>query len=221
MSDSSAHLASRRGTTFTSGLSSSRSGFAPGLGFPRTLTRNPLLSPATRPPTPTSASDTTAASGPPLPVMKVETCSFSGYKIYPSKGKLYVQKDSKVYRFIRSKEESLHLHRKNPRKLSWTVVFRRVRRKGVTEEVAKKRSKKSVKAQRGIVGADLATILARRNQKPEVRTAQREEAVRKAKEEKKKKAEAAKKSAVKPSMGKSTAPKVSKQQAKGAKPSNR
>ncbi|WAQ91835.1 hypothetical protein PtA15_15A227 [Puccinia triticina] len=154
-------------------------------------------------------------------VMKVETCSFSGYKIYPSKGKLYVQKDSKVYRFIRSKEESLHLHRKNPRKLSWTVVFRRVRRKGVTEEVAKKRSKKSIKAQRGIVGADLATILARRNQKPEVRTAQREEAIRKAKEEKKKKAEAAKKSAVKAPMGKSTAPKVSKQQAKGAKPANR
>ncbi|EGG02987.1 uncharacterized protein MELLADRAFT_38305 [Melampsora larici-populina 98AG31] len=99
--------------------------------------------------------------------MKVETCSFSGYKIYPSKGKLYVQKDSKVFRFIRSKEESLHLHRKNPRKLAWTVVYRRVRRKGVTEEVAKKRSKKTVKAQRGIVGADLATILARRNQKPE------------------------------------------------------
>ncbi|KNF02616.1 hypothetical protein PSHT_13816 [Puccinia striiformis] len=154
-------------------------------------------------------------------VMKVETCAFSGYKIYPSKGKLYVQKDSKVYRFIRSKEESLHLHRKNPRKLSWTVVFRRVRRKGVTEEVAKKRSKKSVKAQRGIVGADLATILARRNQKPEVRTAQREEAVRKAKEEKKKKAEAAKKAATKAPMGKSTAPKVSKQQAKGSKPANR
>ncbi|KAI9600714.1 hypothetical protein KEM48_000879 [Puccinia striiformis f. sp. tritici PST-130] len=157
----------------------------------------------------------------PVGVMKVETCAFSGYKIYPSKGKLYVQKDSKVYRFIRSKEESLHLHRKNPRKLSWTVVFRRVRRKGVTEEVAKKRSKKSVKAQRGIVGADLATILARRNQKPEVRTAQREEAVRKAKEEKKKKAEAAKKAATKAPMGKSTAPKVSKQQAKGSKPANR
>lgn len=154
-------------------------------------------------------------------VMKVETCSFSGYKIYPSKGKLYVQKDSKVYRFIRSKEESLHLHRKNPRKLSWTVVFRRVRRKGVTEEVAKKRSKKSIKAQRGIVGADLATILARRNQKPEVRTAQREEAIRKAKEEKKKKAEAAKKNVAKGPMGKSTAPKVSKQQAKGAKTGTR
>jgi len=96
-----------------------------------------------------------------------------------------------------------------------------------------------VKHQRGVVGADLATILAKRNQKPEVstiishhflrsnlphnlfffrkvRTAQREAAVKKAKEEKKKKAEAAKKTA-KP-VGKSTQPKVSKQGAKGSKP---
>lgn len=150
--------------------------------------------------------------------MKVEICAFSGYKIYPSKGKLYVQKDSKVYRFIRSKEESLHLQRKNPRKLLWTVVYRRVRRKGVTEEVAKKRSKKSVKAQRGIVGADLATILARRNRKPELRTAEREEAIRKAKEEKKKKAETAKKITTKGAPGKTTVPKVSKQPVKGTKP---
>jgi hypothetical protein len=28
--------------------------------------------------------------------MKVELCNFSGYKIYPSKGKLYVRGDSKV-----------------------------------------------------------------------------------------------------------------------------
>lgn len=28
--------------------------------------------------------------------MKVEICSFSGYKIYPSRGKLYVRGDSKV-----------------------------------------------------------------------------------------------------------------------------
>jgi ribosomal protein L24E len=28
--------------------------------------------------------------------MKVELCNFSGHKIYPSKGKLYVRGDSKV-----------------------------------------------------------------------------------------------------------------------------
>jgi large subunit ribosomal protein L24e len=72
--------------------------------------------------------------------------------------------DSKVFRFGASKEESLFLQRKNPRKISWTQVYRRVHRKGISEEVAKKRSKKSVKAQRGIAGLSLDQIAARRSQ---------------------------------------------------------
>ncbi|GAA6012840.1 hypothetical protein JCM10207_005381 [Rhodosporidiobolus poonsookiae] len=119
--------------------------------------------------------------------MKVELCSFSGYKIYPGKGKLYVRSDSKIYRFVSSKEESLFLQRKNPRKLAWTVVYRRVNKKGITEEQAKKRSRKTVKAQRGIVGADLTSILAKRNQKPEVREAQRAAALAAGKDAKKEK----------------------------------
>merc|ERR1711939_907633 len=86
--------------------------------------------------------------------MKVEFCNFSGYKIYPGKGKLYIRSDSKIFRFVTSKEESLFLQRKNPRKIAWTTVFRRVNKKGVSEEVAKKRSRKTVKHQRGVVGAD-------------------------------------------------------------------
>jgi large subunit ribosomal protein L24e len=58
-------------------------------------------------------------------------------------------------------------------------------RKGITEEVAKKRSRRTVKHQRGIVGADLATIAARRNQTAQVRTQARLAAITKAKEEKK------------------------------------
>ncbi|GAA5865890.1 hypothetical protein JCM5296_005267 [Sporobolomyces johnsonii] len=117
--------------------------------------------------------------------MKVEYCNFSGYKIYPGKGKLYVRSDSKIFRFVSSKEESLFLQRKNPRKIAWTTVYRRVNKKGVTEEVAKKRSRKNVKAQRGVVGADLSSILAKRNQKPEVREAQRAAALAAGKDKKK------------------------------------
>jgi large subunit ribosomal protein L24e len=60
-------------------------------------------------------------------------------------------------------------------------------KKGVTEEVAKKRSRRTVKHQRGIVGADLATIAARRNQTSAVRAQQRLAAITKAKTEKKEK----------------------------------
>jgi len=90
--------------------------------------------------------------------MKTELDSFSGAKIYPSKGKLYVRGDSKVFRFANGKSESLFLQRKNPRRIAWTVLFRRARKKGISEEIVKKRTRRTVKHQRAIVGASLDVI---------------------------------------------------------------
>ncbi|KAI0794980.1 ribosomal protein L24e-domain-containing protein [Abortiporus biennis] len=148
--------------------------------------------------------------------MKVEIDSFSGYRIYPSKGRLFVRGDNKIFRFATSKNESLFLQRKNPRKIAWTQVYRRMHKKGITEEVAKKRSRKTVKHQRGIVGADLAAIAARRNQTDAARAAARTAAITKAKAEKKAKEE--KKEKVKaPRTHAATGPRISKQQMKGGK----
>ncbi|RKP11208.1 ribosomal protein L24, isoform CRA_c, partial [Thamnocephalis sphaerospora] len=113
---------------------------------------------------------------------RLEICSFSGYKIYPGHGKTY------SFRLLNSKVESLFLQRKNPRKIHWTVVFRRMHKKGITEEVAKKRTRRTVKHQRAIVGASIDVIKAKRNQKPEVRAAARTEAIKKAKADKAEKA---------------------------------
>lgn len=79
------------------------------------------------------------------------------------------------------------MQRKNPRKIAWTVLYRRMHKKGLTEEVTKKRTRKTVKYQRGIVGADIAAIAARRNQSTQVRTAARVDAIAKAKAAKKEK----------------------------------
>ncbi|SOV07116.1 probable ribosomal protein L24.e.A, cytosolic [Ustilago sp. UG-2017a] len=147
--------------------------------------------------------------------MKVEICAFSQRKIYPGKGRLYVRGDNKVFRFVSSKNESLFLQRKNPRKIAWTVVYRRLHKKGVTEEVAKKRSRKTVKHQRGIVGASLDQINARRNQKPEVRAAARQAAITKSKEDKKAKAEVRKANKIKSVGAGGAGPKVSRQEMKG------
>lgn len=113
------------------------------------------------------------------------------------------------------------MQRLNPRKIHWTQLFRRLRKKGITEEQAKKRSRKTVKHQRAIVGATMEQIRAKRNQKPEVREAQRLAAIEAAK--KKKQEEAAKKQekkAAAAALAKSAkvGGKVSKQQQKGAKP---
>uniref|UniRef100_A0A3Q1GCE7 Large ribosomal subunit protein eL24 n=1 Tax=Acanthochromis polyacanthus TaxID=80966 RepID=A0A3Q1GCE7_9TELE len=126
--------------------------------------------------------------------MKVELCSFSGYKIYPGHGRRYARIDGKVFQFLNAKCESAFLAKRNPRQINWTVLYRRKHKKGQSEEVAKKRTRRAVKFQRAITGASLAEIMAKRNQKPEVRKAQREQAIRAAKEAKKAK-QAAKKPA--------------------------
>lgn len=126
---------------------------------------------------------------------RVELCSFSGYKIYPGHGRRYARTDGKVFQFLNAKCESAFLSKRNPRQINWTVLYRRKHKKGQSEEIQKKRTRRAVKFQRAITGASLADIMAKRNQKPEVRKAQREQAIRAAKEAKKAK-QASKKTAV-------------------------
>ncbi|KAI8066697.1 ribosomal protein L24e-domain-containing protein [Gongronella butleri] len=113
--------------------------------------------------------------------MKLEICSFSGFKIYPAKGKTYVRIDSRTFRFINGKAESYFLQRLNPRKIRWTTIYRRLNKKGITEEVAKKRSRKNVKHERAIAGTSWEAIRAKRNQKPDARAAARQAAIAKSK----------------------------------------
>ena len=150
--------------------------------------------------------------------MKVELDSFSGNKIYPGTGKLYVRVDNRVFRFFNGKSESLFLQRKNPRKIGWTVLFRRMHKKGISEEAAKKRTRKTVKVQRAIVGASLEDI--KKRQRPEAKAAARTESLKQRKE-KKVASEAAKKAAKAKSSSAQQQQKVSKMGAKGAKPSIR
>ncbi|KAJ2706573.1 60S ribosomal protein L24 [Coemansia sp. IMI 203386] len=143
----------------------------------------------------------------------LEICSFSGSKIYPSRGRTFIRGDGRTFRFLNSKTESLFHQRKNPRKFNWTVVFRKMHRKGISEEVAKKRTRRAVKYNRAIVGASWEDINARRNEKTEIRTAARAEAVAKAKAARKE--EASKRKAARTSNP-TAGQKFSKQQARGA-----
>jgi len=151
--------------------------------------------------------------------MRTYDDTFSGARIYPGKGKLYVRGDSKIFRFQNGKSESLFLQRKNPRRIAWTVLFRRQHKKGISEEVAKKRSRRTVKSQRAIVGASLDVIKERRSQRPEARSAARAAAIKEGKEKKAaavsaKKAEKAKLASA--AAKGQTARVTSKQGAKGA-----
>lgn len=56
--------------------------------------------------------------------------------------------------------------------------LRRKFKKGQEEEQTKKRTRRTQKYQRAIVGASLSDIMAKRNMKPEVRKAQRDQAIK-------------------------------------------
>jgi len=117
--------------------------------------------------------------------MKIDLCVYSGYKMYPGHGRTLIKVDGKSYKFLSSRTHKAHLLKRNPREVTWTVLYRRKHKKGQEEDVSKKRNKRTQKFQRAVVGATLQDIMAKRNQKPEVRKAQREQAVRAAKDAKK------------------------------------
>merc|ERR1712189_48149 len=114
--------------------------------------------------------------------MKLELCNFSGYKIYPGHGKRFIRIDGKLFNFLSKKSQKSFMMRRNPRKISWTVLYRKKHKKGTQEEISKKRTRRTAKFQRAIQGASLEAILAKRNMKPEVREAQRDQAIKAAKD---------------------------------------
>ncbi|VDK42456.1 unnamed protein product [Anisakis simplex] len=117
--------------------------------------------------------------------MKTETCLYSGYKIHPGHGKRMVRADGKVHIFLSKKCQRSYRLKRNPRDIPWTVLYRRKHKKGVhgEESTQKKRTKRVIHvASRAVGNVSLEAILAKRNQRPEFRHAQREAAIKAAKE---------------------------------------
>merc|ERR1712115_522851 len=100
--------------------------------------------------------------------MRTQLCQFSAMKIYPGHGKDFIRYDGKRIVLINGKSERLFRKKKNPRKITWTVLYRRKHKKGtMTELDARKRNKRAVKVNRGIGGQSWAEIQAKKNKKTE------------------------------------------------------
>lgn len=63
------------------------------------------------------------------------------------------------FRFLSSRTHKAHLLKRNPREVTWTVLYRRKHKKGQEEDVSKKRNKRTQKFQRAVVGATLQVRL--------------------------------------------------------------
>merc|ERR1712176_1029887 len=110
--------------------------------------------------------------------MGTELCALSEYRIYPGNGKLMIRRDGKPIWMGSSKAYSLTMQRKKAAKLVWTQAWRRLHKKGITETTTKKKRTRTGKVQRAVVGASLDEIKKKASQKAEVRSAQRDSALK-------------------------------------------
>jgi large subunit ribosomal protein L24e len=111
-------------------------------------------------------------------------CALSEYRIYPGNGKLMIRRDGKPIWLGSSKAFSLTIQRKKAAKLVWTQAWRRLHKKGLTETTTKKRSRRTGKVQRAVVGASLDDIKKKAAQKTELRTKAKEAALKELKDRK-------------------------------------
>merc|ERR1739848_640206 len=97
-------------------------------------------------------------------VMRAELCHFSGLKIYHGHGINHCKADGKVIRMISSKTKALFHDRKNPRKLRWTILYRRKHKKGISQEASvKRRVRRNIKATKAIGGLSYNELLAKKH----------------------------------------------------------
>eukprot|EP00543_Licmophora_paradoxa_P012405 CAMPEP_0202474350 /NCGR_PEP_ID=MMETSP1360-20130828/92338_1 /ASSEMBLY_ACC=CAM_ASM_000848 /TAXON_ID=515479 /ORGANISM="Licmophora paradoxa, Strain CCMP2313" /LENGTH=158 /DNA_ID=CAMNT_0049101473 /DNA_START=598 /DNA_END=1074 /DNA_ORIENTATION=- len=117
-------------------------------------------------------------------VIATELCALSEYRIYPGNGKLMIRRDGKPVFLGSSKAFSLTIQRKKAAKLVWTQAWRRLHKKGMSETTTKKRTRRTNKVQRAVVGASLEDIKKRAAQKSDFRKAQRDAALKEVKSRK-------------------------------------
>ncbi|MEW5312810.1 MAG: hypothetical protein WDW38_004416 [Sanguina aurantia] len=120
-------------------------------------------------------------------VLKTTICRFSGLRIYPGKGLLFIRVDCQQYLFLNKKCKSYYHNRLRPAKLAWTAQYRKAHKKDQVTEISRKKRRTANKGlNRSIVGASMELIQKKRAEKPEVRQASREAAIREVKERAKK-----------------------------------
>tara|TARA_B110001450_G_C17508411_1_gene435337 strand:+ start:133 stop:609 length:477 start_codon:yes stop_codon:yes gene_type:complete len=97
-------------------------------------------------------------------VIKTDPCAFTELKIYPGRGSKFAGKDGKVHFFVSSKARSLFHQKIKPVKLTWTQASRRFNKKIKVEDIQKKRTRKTTRVQKAVVGMSLDEIRRKRTE---------------------------------------------------------
>jgi len=102
-------------------------------------------------------------------VVKTDQCEFTELRIYPGRGSRFAARDGKVHYFIGSKARQLYHQKIKPVKLTWTQASRRFNKKTKIVDIQKKRTKRTTRVQKAVVGLSLEDIKRKRNEDATVR----------------------------------------------------
>merc|ERR1712141_940377 len=91
-------------------------------------------------------------------VTKTERCSYTEYKIVPGRGSRFIAKDGRMHYFISTKARSLFHQKIKPVKLTWTLAWRAYNKKIKVDDIQKKRSRKTTRIQKAVVGMSIEEI---------------------------------------------------------------
>lgn len=69
-------------------------------------------------------------------MVRVRTCDYTGQKIEPGTGIMYVKNDGTVLNFINSKAEKLYKREKDPREVEWTKIAQEYNKSTSKDEVS-------------------------------------------------------------------------------------
>ncbi|KAH9386306.1 large subunit ribosomal protein L24e [Nematocida major] len=102
--------------------------------------------------------------------MKFGVCSFSGQAIYRGKGRILVRNNGSTFLLAKKKCRSHFNMGMNPKKISWTLASRIVRKKAVAFKSSNMTAPKVTKSVRAFVGLSLSELKSKMATKPAEKT---------------------------------------------------
>ena len=91
-------------------------------------------------------------------VTKTDQCSYTQYKFVPGRGTRFISKDGRTHYFISTKARSLFHQKIKPVKLTWNMAWRAHNKKTKVDDIQKKRSRKTTRIQKAVVGMSIEEI---------------------------------------------------------------
>ena len=102
-------------------------------------------------------------------VTKTERCAFTEFRIVPGRGRRFIAKDGRVHHIWGSKARCLFHRKIKPVKLTWTLAWRAFNKKIKVDDTHRRRTKKTTRVQKAVVGMSLDEIKRRKAESREDR----------------------------------------------------